>query len=119
VKLYYYKDTDSLYIDLSENTSVDSREVAPGVVADFDEEGKLVGFDIDRASQVADLRTVQTIRMPLKRKAIRKKAAAKPEIPKEVADVLKKVPAGYRVGYDEKGRPRMVKERAKPYGRKK
>ena len=33
----YYKDTDSLYIDLSEKPSKESLEVAPGIVADFDE----------------------------------------------------------------------------------
>lgn len=50
MKLHYYLETDSLYIDLSERTSVDSQEVAPGVVLDFDAEGRLVGIDIDWAS---------------------------------------------------------------------
>jgi uncharacterized protein YuzE len=39
----YYKDTDSLYIDLSEKPSKESLEVAPGIVLDFDEENKIVG----------------------------------------------------------------------------
>ena len=52
MKLQYYEETDSLYIDLSEKTSADSREIAPGVVLDFDAEGALVGIDIDRASTV-------------------------------------------------------------------
>lgn len=39
MKLHYYRETDSLYIDLSETLSVDSREVVPGVVADFDADG--------------------------------------------------------------------------------
>ena len=55
MKFYYYPETDSLYIDLSERTSVDSQEVAPGVVLDFDEDGQLVGIDIDHASKIADL----------------------------------------------------------------
>ena len=33
----YYKDTDSLYIDLSEQPSTESLEVARGIVVDFDE----------------------------------------------------------------------------------
>lgn len=41
MKFDYYPETDSLYIDLSEKTSKDSLEVAPGVVLDFDEEEKL------------------------------------------------------------------------------
>jgi uncharacterized protein YuzE len=49
VKLDYFPDTDSLYIDLSEATSVESREVADGVVLDYDAAGNLVGIDIDNA----------------------------------------------------------------------
>ena len=46
-----YPDTDSLYIDLSEKTSVESREISEGVVLDYDEAGNVVGIDIDNASQ--------------------------------------------------------------------
>ena len=50
MKINYYPETDSLYIDLSHKTSVDSREVSDGVVLDYDEAGNLVGIDIDQAS---------------------------------------------------------------------
>jgi len=46
----YYKDTDSLYIDLSEHPSAESREVSEGIVLDYDASGNLVGIDIDNAS---------------------------------------------------------------------
>jgi len=36
MKLKYYPDTDSLYIDLSEKPSVSSQEISEGVVIDFD-----------------------------------------------------------------------------------
>ncbi|MFZ2492034.1 MAG: DUF2283 domain-containing protein [Thermoanaerobaculia bacterium] len=65
MRLQYYRDTDSLYIDLSETTSVESREVAPGVVVDFDAEGNVVGIDIDRASRVADLSRIDTRSLPI------------------------------------------------------
>ncbi|MBL0170546.1 MAG: DUF2283 domain-containing protein [Gemmatimonadaceae bacterium] len=55
MKLNYYPDTDSLYIDLSERDSVESREVADGVVLDFDVAGNLVGIDIDQASTKVQL----------------------------------------------------------------
>jgi len=55
MKLRYFPDTDSLYIDLAERPSADSREVTPGVVLDFDATGALVGIDIDRASLHLDL----------------------------------------------------------------
>jgi uncharacterized protein YuzE len=55
VKLHYYPETDSLHIDLSSKPSVESREVAKGVVLDFDDENGLVGIDTDGASRVVDL----------------------------------------------------------------
>jgi len=66
MKLHYYHETDSLYIDLSKSSSVDSREVAPGVVADFDAEGRLVGIDIEHASVVADLTRIDTESLPMR-----------------------------------------------------
>jgi uncharacterized protein YuzE len=51
MKVNYHPDTDSLYIDLSERPSVDSREVSAGIVLDYDAAGDLVGIDIDNASR--------------------------------------------------------------------
>jgi uncharacterized protein YuzE len=65
MKFHYYPETDSLYIDLSEKPSADSREVAPGVVLDFDAEGKLVGIDIDHASEVANLSRLEAEQLPV------------------------------------------------------
>jgi len=65
VKFHYYPETDSLYIDLSEKTSVDSHEVAPGVVLDFDAEGNLVGIDIDRASKIVNLSRLEAESLPV------------------------------------------------------
>lgn len=50
MKFHYYADTDFLYIDLTEQPSADSREVAPGVVLDFDDQDRLVGIDIQHAT---------------------------------------------------------------------
>jgi uncharacterized protein YuzE len=52
-------ETDSLYIHVNERSSVDSREVADGVVLDFDAQGNLVGIDIDHASRFLDLQTFE------------------------------------------------------------
>ena len=65
MKFHYYPETDSLYIDLSERKSVDSREVVPGVVMDFDAGGQLVGVDIDHASKVADLSRLEADSLPV------------------------------------------------------
>ncbi len=50
MKVKYYKDTDSLYIDLSEAPSAESKEVSEGIVLDYDAKGNLVGIDIDNAT---------------------------------------------------------------------
>jgi uncharacterized protein YuzE len=61
----YYAETDSLYIDLSEKTGVDSTEVAPGVVLDFDADGQIVGIDIDNASRVVNLNRLEAHALPI------------------------------------------------------
>ena len=58
MKLNYHPDTDSLYIDLSERPSVDSREMSEGVVLDYDADGTVVGIDIDNASRKVQLNTL-------------------------------------------------------------
>ena len=65
MKLHYYRETDSLYIDLADRPSAESRQVAPGVVLDFDASGVLVGIDIDDASRKLDLTKVETVALPL------------------------------------------------------
>ena len=64
MKLHYYPETDSLYIDLNSRPSADSRQMADGLVIDFDAEGNVVGIDIDHASQKLDLKTLETEALP-------------------------------------------------------
>ena len=65
MKFHYYPETDSLYMDLSGKTSVDSREVAPGVVLDFDVEGHRVGIDIDQARKIVNLSRLEAEALPI------------------------------------------------------
>jgi len=64
MKLNYYPETDSLYIDLSEKTSVESKEISEGVVLDYDVEGNLVGIDIDNATKKIQLKELILSRLP-------------------------------------------------------
>jgi len=64
MKLNYYSQTDSLYIDLSEKTSVESKEISEGVVLDYDAAGNLVGIDIDNASEKVQLKELILNRLP-------------------------------------------------------
>ncbi len=64
MKLNYYSDTDSLYIDLSERPSAESREISQGIVLDYDAEGNLVGIDNDNASRKVDLKKLTINKLP-------------------------------------------------------
>ena len=64
MKLHYDSETDSLYIDLNARPSVDSREIQDGIVIDLDAKGQIVGIDIQHASQVMDLETLETESLP-------------------------------------------------------
>lgn len=64
MKLNYYPETDSLYIDLSEMPSVESREISEGVILDYDADGKLVGIDIDNASHKVEMERLILSKLP-------------------------------------------------------
>ncbi len=66
MKLNYYSDTDSLYIELADQPSVESREVSAGIVLDYDAAGHLVGIDIDNASTKVDMKTLKLANLPAK-----------------------------------------------------
>ncbi len=71
MKLNYYPETDSLYIDLSEQSSVESREISEGVLLDYDADGRLVGIDIDNASNKVDMQKLILSGLPGKIEAAR------------------------------------------------
>jgi uncharacterized protein YuzE len=66
MKIKYYKEVDSLYLDLSSKKSVESREVSDGVVLDYDGEGNLVGIDVEHASEKLDMSTLVVDSLPAK-----------------------------------------------------
>jgi len=64
MKLNYYEETDSLYIDLSSRESAETREISPGINLDYDDHGEIVGIDIDHASKKLDLRDLTLNHIP-------------------------------------------------------
>lgn len=64
MKLHYYPETDSLYIELKDSPGTQTREIVEGLVVDLDAKGDVVGFDIDHASRKLDLSKVETIALP-------------------------------------------------------
>jgi uncharacterized protein YuzE len=70
MRISYYPETDSMYIDLSEKKSSESLEVSPGVVLDYDNENNLVGIDIDNASLKLDLKELILSKIPTAKQTI-------------------------------------------------
>ncbi len=64
MKLQYYPETDSLYIELTEAPGAETREIVDGLVVDLDAQGNVVGLDIDHASRKLDLSKIETIALP-------------------------------------------------------
>lgn len=70
MRINYYAETDSLYIDLSSKPSVDSREVSEGIVLDYDADGNLVGIDIDQASTKLEIKELVLSKLPAEVKQV-------------------------------------------------
>ena len=64
MRLSYDPKTDSLYIHLTERPSIESDEVANGIVLDFAEDGALVGIDVQHASRQVDISRLMIDNMP-------------------------------------------------------
>jgi uncharacterized protein YuzE len=71
MRLNYYPDTDSLYIDLSGKVSADSKEISEGVILDYDVDGNIVGIDIDNASKKVDMKELLVSKVPIEEQVIK------------------------------------------------
>jgi uncharacterized protein YuzE len=46
MKTTYDKDANALYVRFSERQIVESEEVRPGLIVDFDDQGRIVGLEM-------------------------------------------------------------------------
>ena len=51
MKFDYDPTVDALYVKLSESAVIESEEVQPGIILDFDDAGKVVGIEVLNASR--------------------------------------------------------------------
>ena len=63
--LQYDRDTDMLYIRLAPGVSTESEEVASGIVLDFDEDSRVIGIEIEDASELMDLSRLEVSALPV------------------------------------------------------
>jgi len=55
MKFKYYPETDTLYIEVKSVPSTESEEILEGIVIDYDEDGNIVGIEIDGIKNIKDL----------------------------------------------------------------
>lgn len=54
-------ESDALYLSLTEHPAADSEEVSPGIVVDYDEEGRAVGIEMLHLSKRASGADIQRL----------------------------------------------------------
>ena len=62
MKVHYDEQADAIYLRLDESKIVESEEVRPGVVLDFDDKDQVVGIEILRVKSrvpLANLKQIQ------------------------------------------------------------
>ncbi len=59
MNIAYFKDRDSLYIELAPEDPAHAWEAHAGVVLNMSADGRVVGIEIERASQQTDLRALR------------------------------------------------------------
>ncbi len=61
MKIQYFPDTDTLYIDLASRPSTESEVINENLIVDLDDQGKPVGITIEHYSATVDSTAVETI----------------------------------------------------------
>jgi uncharacterized protein YuzE len=72
----YHADTDMLYVRLHQGVSVESEEVAPGVVLDFDDANRVIGVELEHASKFLNLSRLDLRSLPISDLVVRERAPA-------------------------------------------
>jgi uncharacterized protein YuzE len=75
MKVYYDKEVDALYMNLSDESPNGAIEMTEGVNLDTTSEGKIVGIEILNASQKIDIRTILSYAIELDKDFITQKTA--------------------------------------------
>jgi uncharacterized protein YuzE len=76
MKFRYIDETDTFYLIFGDKKSVESEEIADGIVADYDDNGDMIGLEIFSAASKIDFSNLLFESMPFKNV----KFVTKPEI---------------------------------------
>ncbi len=61
MRIEYDKQADAIYIQIQEKEVASSKEIEEGVVIDFDEEKKVIGFEVLNASKKFDIKDITAV----------------------------------------------------------
>lgn len=90
----YYPSTDMLYIELAKGISIESQEVAPNLVLDFNADHRVIGIEIEDASQLVELSRLELSALPLANLLITQvptgNLSSVPELPSEKLGLSRK-----------------------------
>jgi uncharacterized protein YuzE len=64
VNLAYFKDKDSLYLELSPEDAAHAWEAQEGIVINLSADGRVIGIEIEHASQKADISLLRVGNFP-------------------------------------------------------
>jgi uncharacterized protein YuzE len=64
MKLNYFPDTDTLYIDLADRPSTESEVINDNLVIDLDEQGRPVGITLEHYSQSVTSQAIEIVLSP-------------------------------------------------------
>lgn len=59
MKIDYSHEADALYIRFNENVIIDTDEISPEIIMDYNEEGNIIGIEILSASSKVDISDLQ------------------------------------------------------------
>ena len=59
MKMSYYNDTDTLYIEFSNSTVVETKDLDENTLLDLDREGQIVAITVEHASKRTDVNKIE------------------------------------------------------------
>jgi uncharacterized protein YuzE len=60
LKLKIDRENDALYLRLDDNAIIDSEEVQPGIILDYDEKGNVIGIEVLKLSSRTNAEQLKT-----------------------------------------------------------
>lgn len=64
MRIKYFEDTDTVLVEFSSNTPVETRELNENIYLDLDSKGRVVSMTIEHAAQSADMKEFLYQRIP-------------------------------------------------------